>query len=79
MSASQPLVFYQSINLNKAGISLLSQIPGIGPKLAQRIIDYRSQHGAFNHLDELRKVHGIGPAKLARIRQYATVFPPAEI
>src|SRR5215475_1223169 len=61
------------INLNSASAAELDTLPGIGPELAQRIIDYRTQHGAFHSIDELRNVSGIGDAKFAEIKDLVTV------
>ncbi len=61
------------IDLNTATEADLDTLPGIGPALAQRIIDYRTQHGAFRSVDELRNVSGIGDAKFAEIKDLVTV------
>lgn len=61
------------INLNTATEADLDTLPGIGPALAQRIIEYRTQHGAFRSVDELRNVSGIGDAKFAEIKDLVTV------
>jgi competence protein ComEA len=47
-------------------------LPGIGPELAKRIVDYRQKYGAFGSLDALKRVPGIGEGKIGRIRQYFT-------
>ncbi len=61
------------VNLNVASLAQLETLPGIGPALAQRILDYRDQHGGFRTVDELRKVQGIGDAKFAEIKDLVTV------
>ncbi|HEY7173358.1 MAG TPA: helix-hairpin-helix domain-containing protein [Micromonosporaceae bacterium] len=61
------------INLNVATEADLETLPGIGPALAQRILDYRTEHGGFRSVDELRNVSGIGDAKFAEIKDLVTV------
>ncbi|MEU2957150.1 ComEA family DNA-binding protein, partial [Streptomyces xanthochromogenes] len=48
------------VNLNSASVDQLDGLPGVGPVLAQHIVDYRAQHGGFRSVDELREVNGIG-------------------
>jgi competence protein ComEA len=55
------------VNLNAATVAELDALPGIGPVLAQRIVDYRTQHGPFSAVDQLDDVPGIGPALYARL------------
>ncbi|HTJ68249.1 MAG TPA: ComEA family DNA-binding protein [Actinospica sp.] len=57
----------QPVHLNTAGIEDLEQLPGIGPVLAQRIVDYRTEHGAFHSVDELRQVSGFGGQRFENI------------
>lgn len=61
------------VNINTAASALLEQLPGIGPKTAQRIIEYRATHGRFGSTDELLNVKGIGPKKLEKLRPLVTV------
>ncbi len=55
------------ININKATATELMVLPGIGPVIAERIIDFRKKNGAFRRLSDVDKVKGIGPAKLRKI------------
>ena len=61
------------MNLNSATLSDLETLPGIGPTLAQRILDYRTAHHGFRRVDELRQVSGIGDAKFAELKSLVTV------
>ncbi|MDE2848472.1 MAG: ComEA family DNA-binding protein [Gemmatimonadota bacterium] len=56
------------VPVNTAPASELQKLPGIGPKLAEAIIEYRTRSGPFKRVGELLEVKGIGPAKLGRIR-----------
>lgn len=61
------------VNINTASLEELDKLPGIGPSIAQQIIDYRTEHGAFNNIYELINISGIGEKKLAAILDYITV------
>lgn len=67
-AAEQPVV-----NINRANAGELEAIRGVGPMLAQRIIDYREAHGRFERLEDLVEVPGIGQAKFEKIRNQVTL------
>ena len=56
------------VHLNGATLEQLDALPGVGPVTAQKILDYRQQHGAFGSVDELDAIAGIGPARLETLR-----------
>jgi competence protein ComEA len=61
------------VNLNQANADALTALPGIGPRLADRIVAYRQEVGSFSSLDELSMVQGIGPALVERLRSLVTL------
>jgi len=61
------------IDINNADISALAQIKGIGEKIAQRIIDYRTANGSFSKIEDLLNVKGIGEKTLEKIRPFIKV------
>jgi competence protein ComEA len=63
------------ININTASATELDGLPGIGQSFAQRIVEYRTANGAFESVDDLRNVKGIGPALFAKIAPLVTVGP----
>ena len=61
------------LRLNSATAPELEQLPGVGPVLAQKIIEYREQYGPFQRFEDLLQVDGIGPAKLEGLRDLIVV------
>ena len=61
------------VNINTADAAELAQLPGIGDVLAQRIVDYRKDHGAFTAVEQLTDVAGIGERKLEAILGQITI------
>lgn len=61
------------VNINTADQKTLESLPGIGPTLASRIIDYREKNGPFSQVDEIMKVDGIGQKRYADIKDLITV------
>lgn len=61
------------VDLNAATADQLEGLPGVGPVLAQRIVDWRQQHGPFRSVDQLREVSGIGERKFAELRDQVIV------
>jgi competence protein ComEA len=61
------------VNLNTASVEQLTSLPGVGPKLAARIIEYRQKSGSFRSPQELMNVKGVGEKNFARIEAWLTV------
>jgi comEA protein len=61
------------VNINSASSDDLQKLPQIGPKIAQRIIDFRKQNGPFKKAEELMKVSGIGEKVYAKLKDLITV------
>ena len=61
------------VSLNSADLATLDGLPGVGPVLAQRILDWRSEHGRFTSVDELGEVSGIGDTLLAQLTPKVSV------
>ena len=72
---NSPAALSAPININTASAEELDRLPGIGPTLAQNIIDYRATHGPFKTVDALNDVKGIGDALLEKIRGSITTGP----
>ena len=64
------------VNINTAASTELQTLPGIGPSKAQAIIDYRTEKGDFEKVDDLINVKGIGPKTMEKIKPLCTVGKP---
>jgi competence protein ComEA len=62
-----------TLDLNRATEKEIETLPGIGPVLAERIVEYRQSRGSFHHIEQLRSVKGIGKEKFERIRSLVSV------
>jgi competence protein ComEA len=67
-----------TVNINTATSSDLESLPGVGPKLAQRIIEYREKNGGFKKLEDLLNVQGIGEKNFLKLKSKLSVTPPAK-
>ena len=61
------------VDLNRATLQELDALPGVGPVLAQRILDWRAEHGRFTTIDELQEVKGIGERTFAELAKHVRV------
>lgn len=60
-------------DINTAGMVQLQLLPGIGPKMAERVLEYRKQNGRFSSIDQIMDVKGIGPKKFEKMRPFIKV------
>jgi competence protein ComEA len=72
-AASSPSGPASVVNVNTATLEQFDTLPGIGPAIAQRIIDYRTQNGPFVSVDDLKNVRGIGDVLFGQIKDWVTV------
>ena len=70
-SASAP------VNLNTASVSEIATLPGVGPKAAERIVEYRQKNGGFKKIEELMNVKGIGEKSFLKLKPLITVTEKA--
>lgn len=64
------------VDINTANAQELATLPGIGPSIAQRIVDHRQAQGPFKSIEDLKSVKGIGEKKFAAIKDMVTVSKP---
>ena len=70
---TQPNQKNSCLNINLADSNALDTLPGIGPVMAQKIIDWREQNGSFKNISDLNKVKGIGAAKYAELEKLVCI------
>lgn len=63
----------QKVNINTASLEELQRLPRVGPQIAQRIIDYRKEHGNFKRIEDIMKVRGIGERTFNQLKDLITV------
>jgi len=64
------------VNINTATADQLDSLPGIGAKMAARIIDYRTKNGGFKKLEDLMNIQGIGEKNFLKLKPLITITPP---
>lgn len=67
-----------SVNLNTATAADLEALPGVGARVAQRIVDYRAKHGPFRRVEDVMNVQGIGEKSFLKLKPMLVVAPPAK-
>lgn len=67
-----------AIDINRATLAELDTLPGVGPRTAQRILEYREENDGFTRIEELMNVRGIGERTFLRLRPLVTVGPSDE-
>jgi competence protein ComEA len=78
MSGSRLLGLGLAVDVNTATAQDLEALPGVGPVMAQRLVQYRQTHGPFKTLDDLLAVAGVGKQKLARLKPHLMVSSPPQ-
>jgi competence protein ComEA len=73
MASEKKILFGIPLNLNTANAEELSNIPGVGPKIAWEIVTYRNKTGYFPKIEDIKKVKGIGDKKFIMVQNYLTV------
>ncbi|MEZ5318625.1 MAG: helix-hairpin-helix domain-containing protein [Vicinamibacterales bacterium] len=75
-STAKPTVEPVVVNLNTASAADLEKLPGVGPAMAARIVEYREKNGGFKKVEELMNVKGIGEKTFLKLKPQLTVSPP---
>jgi competence protein ComEA len=76
-AAKPPAAATAPVNLNTATAEQLATIPGVGPKMAERIIDYRQKNGGFKKVEDLMNVSGVGEKSFLKLKPLITVGTPS--
>lgn len=63
------------VNLNSATLEQLESLPGIGPRAAQRILEFRAKNGGFKKVEDLMKIQGIGERSFLKLKPLVSVGP----
>jgi competence protein ComEA len=66
--APGPSAVPDKVDLNTATLAALDTLPGVGPVTAQRIVDWRTEHGHFDSVEQLREIDGIGPSRFTKLK-----------
>jgi competence protein ComEA len=66
----------KQVDINSAGIEELDELPGIGPAIAKRIVDFRNENGPFKRVEDLMNVRGIGEKKFLQLKDLVQVTKP---
>jgi competence protein ComEA len=72
-AAMVPAKSSSKVNLNRASADELQTLPGVGPVLAQRMVEWRKAHGRYRTVDDLQEVKGIGKKRMEQLRPLVTV------
>lgn len=70
---TEPPAAHKTVNINQASATELARLPRVGPKLAERIVEHRTQHGAFKRAEDLMEVKGVGEKMFASLKPYVAV------
>ena len=74
--SAKPASTGQTVNVNTASAAEFEALPGIGPKLAARIVEYREKHGSFKKVEDLMNVRGLGEKNFLKLKAQLTIGAP---